>query len=586
MKKITIIKKITSLLTHEHKKKVSILLLLTLVGVFFEMLGITMFIPLIAVIISPEKFANNNVIHKVISMTGYSSQNNMIMIVILSIIIIFILKTLYLSFLYKIQNRFANTFVYELSINLFTGYLRQPYQFHVENNSSNLIKNIQGNISNLSNVTQAIINLVVEASILIGIVFIIIFSTPIGGLIVFTCLFILMYIFNHLNKKKLIFWGERKQVLGGELIKNLQESFAGVKDVLILNKQDYFIDKYKKNYKEFSSILTNINILNLLPRLYLELFAILGLCSLVIILLYFGDKTTIVPLLGLFVAGVFRIIPSANRIITSLQVIRFSSPVIDVLYNEFNTINKNIVINKGSFLKAFFNNSISIEKINFNYGKNHDFSLSDINLNIKKGTTIGILGPSGSGKSTLIDIIIGLYPISQGSVLLDGVNIDSCIQNYQNLIGYVPQNIFMMDDSLKKNIAFGISDDNISDEQIQKVIKLAKIDEFINELDEGLNTIIGERGIRLSGGQRQRIGIARALYHNPQLLVLDEATSALDNKTESEIMNSVYSFQGDKTIIIVAHRHSTVEKCDKLYYLRNGKIIDSGMPSEILTKYK
>ena len=582
----SMLKKISFLLTKRQKKRVYLLLVLTLFGVFFEMLGITMFIPLIGVIISPEKLVEYRVINKLVSLTGYSSQNDLIFIVLLSIVFIFILKTLYLSNLYKFQSRFANQFVSELSIKLFTGYLHQPYQFHVNNNSANLIKNIQGNISNLSNVTQAVINIMVEVSILVGVVALIILATPIGGIVIIFLLFTLVYAFNKVNKKKLIFWGKRKQDLGGILLKDLQESFGGIKDLMILNKQDYFINKYKINYNEFSNILSSINILNLLPRLYLELFAILGMCGLVSILIISGDSAIVIPTLGLFVAGAFRMIPSANRIISSLQVIRYSSPVIDVLFEEFVNIDKNKQPHKLDSSSAIFKKSISANCINFKYGNDQDFFLDKIDFSIKKGSSIGILGPSGSGKSTLIDIIIGLYPVTIGKVLLDEVNIERCLVSYQKLIGYVPQNIFMMDDTLKKNIAFGIPEDQISDEQIENVIKLSKIDEFLNDLENNVDTIIGERGVKLSGGQRQRIGIARALYHNPKILILDEATSALDNFTERAIMDSVYSFQGDKTIIIVAHRHSTVENCDILYYIKNGKIIDSGSPKDLLNKYK
>ena len=586
MKHISLTQKFLFLLTKQHKRKLFVLLILTLFGVLFEMLGITMFIPLIAVIISPEKFVEYGFIGELISLIGYSAQIDLVLFVLVFIIIVFVLKTLYLSYLYKFQSRFANEFILDSSVNLFAGYLRQPYHFHVNTNSSNLIKNVQGNISNLSNITQAGINLMVEVSILFGVISLIVFSTPIGGIVIISCLFGLVYLFNKANKKKLTFWGERKQILGGILIKDLQESFGGVKDLIILNKQEYFINKYKKNYEELSVILGSINILNLLPRLYLELFAILVLCGLVLVLNYFGDPATVIPILGIFVAGSFRMIPSANRIISSMQIVRYCSPVIDVLYQEFvmiksnnysNIVNKNIPI---------FNNTLSVNVNNFKYGKDQDFSLSEINLKILKGCSIGILGPSGSGKSTLIDIIIGLYPIENGKVLIDEINVQLCLKNYQKLIGYVPQNIYLMDDTLKKNIAFGVPDSEISDKQIENVIKLSKIDQFVNELEFNVDTIIGERGVKLSGGQRQRIGIARALYHNPEILILDEATSALDNVTERAIMDSVYSFQGEKTIIIVAHRHSTVENCDILYYIKNGKIIDSGIPKNLLNKYK
>ena len=323
--------------------------------------------------------------------------------------------------------------------------------------------------------------------------------------------------------------------------------------------------------------------LQALPRLWLELLAVVGLAGLVVVML--GQENTvesILPTMGVFAAAAFRLMPSVNRMLRALQSVRYSLPVINTLNNEFHNYEQ---YNKKSQSHAhiLYRNELKLESVGFRYEAANKKSLMNINILVKKGTSVGIIGKSGSGKSTLIDVLLGLLKPENGQVLIDGCDIQSHLRDWQDQIGYVPQSIYLTDDTLRRNIAFGIPADKIDDESVMNAVKSAQLDDFIETLPNGLDEDVGERGIRLSGGQRQRIGIARALYHNPSVLVLDEATSSLDAETEKSVMDAVRGLQGKKTIIIVAHRLTTVQHCDYIYRLEAGNVVEEGDAKSVLS---
>jgi ABC-type multidrug transport system fused ATPase/permease subunit len=312
-----------------------------------------------------------------------------------------------------------------------------------------------------------------------------------------------------------------------------------------------------------------------LPRIYLETLTILGITGLIFFMTIQNKPTeTFLPVLGIFMAGVFRIMPSINKILSSVQIIKYSESIIENVNKELNLIKSGSKKISNINTNCNFTNKISIENLTFKYVGTEKNAIDDINIEIFKGKSIGIIGLSGSGKSTFLDLLLGLHSPSSGKILIDGQNMEDCMKSWQNQIGYVPQNIYLTDDSFKNNIAFGINEDEINFIDLNNSIKAARVDSFIDSQVDGIETLVGERGVRISGGQKQRIGIARALYKNPNILILDEATSALDTKTENEVMEAVNSLHGIKTIIIVAHRLSTVEKCDIIYKLQGGKIIE------------
>jgi ABC-type multidrug transport system fused ATPase/permease subunit len=361
------------------------------------------------------------------------------------------------------------------------------------------------------------------------------------------------------------------------------QGLGGVKDIKLNGRERFFLESFSNHIQENAKIGTKATTLNLVPRIYLEILAVFAMAGLVIVFIIQNKPLdSLITILGIFIVAAFRMIPSANRIMMSIQNIRAAYPTVDLVYNEFCNINQEAKKNNIDEQKLNFSNQIVIKNLDFSYTNKLPYTIENISLVINKGESIGLIGPSGSGKSTLVDLVLGLLKPNHGEINIDGVNIENILRSWQKQIGYVSQSIYLTDDTLRNNIAFGINESQIDDFSINRAIKAAQLEEFINTLPDGINTNVGERGVRLSGGQRQRIGIARALYPDPSVLVLDEATSALDTNTEKEVMNAVNGLHGEKTLIIIAHRLTTVENCDKIYKISNGKLVYSGSPQKIL----
>ena len=575
---ISLIKKLNFLLEKKHKKQVLVLSILLFIGILFEMLSLGMLIPAIGLMVKPNLIQEIKFLKLIFNFFGNPTQKILVIWGMVLMVAIYLVKSIFLIFLTWKQSNFSNNLSTNLSRRLFEGYLNQPYIFHINTNSSILLRNIQSDIAGFTAVAQNTITILLEFSILIGIAFILILTEPIGAITIGLYLFLASFIFQKITKGRLLKLGFDKQNIAVYVNKYLLQGLNGVKDIKIYGREKYFTNKFSQYNNIFSQIITKIYTLTMIPRLYLELLSISGLAGLVIAIVI-QDKPIdfIVTTMGIFAAASYRMIPSVNRILSSLQIIRSSMPSIDNLYLEFtkieNTRNELNII-KGNETAFNFENRVEIRNVNYNYLNVDKTTLKNINIIINKGDFIGIIGPSGSGKSTFIDIILGLLKPSSGEIFIDNFNIKTNIRYWQKLIGYVPQNIYLIDDTIKANIAFGLNDEDISDYLLNKCIKSAQLHEFIMSLENGINTIVGERGARLSGGQRQRIGIARALYHNPEILILDEATSSLDNDTENRIMNDINQLKGNKTIILIAHRLSTLNNCDKIIKIINGELYE------------
>tara|TARA_A100001015_G_C14993604_1_gene715146 strand:- start:854 stop:2023 length:1170 start_codon:yes stop_codon:yes gene_type:complete len=377
-----------------------------------------------------------------------------------------------------------------------------------------------------------------------------------------------LFIRNYIDK-----WGQARQIHQGRKIQYIQQGIGAIKDIKILNRESNFINRFSYHNQRIGIISMLENFTTKAPRLWLEMIAVMSFAFLVIILVLKDfDSSSLITTLGLFAGAAFRSLPSINRIMGSLQGIKFSAPAIKVINDEILNIdfdNKEVsnqeIISNIKYLK--------VDNVSFSYNNIPQKTLEDININIPFGASVGIIGPSGSGKSTLIDLIMGLINPDKGKITVDGVDIHKNKISWQKNIGYVAQSIYMTDDSIKNNIAFGLEDEDIDVNLVQNAIKLAQLDDLIKSLPNGIHTSMGERGIRLSGGQLQRIGIARALYYNPSILILDEATSSLDIDTERKIMTDVLSLRKDKIIIIITHRISTIENCELIYKIENGNLI-------------
>ena len=572
------IKKFLYLLTKFQKRQLGILVFFLIIGIVFEMLSLGVLIPVLGLIFNPGIRENYPVLEPLFRPLNGLSQIQLALWGMGILVFVYLVKALFLIYLSWRQSYFSSHLSADLSRQLFYGYLCQPYSFHLQRNSAHLLRNIQGEIDQFTAVSQAAINLSIEMSAVIGVTAMLFIAEPIGALIVISFLLISALIFFSLIKNKVLEWGKKRLFHDSQITQHLMQGLGSVKDVKLMGREGYFLHKFDEHNSDKAKILSKQNTLLQVPRLYLELLAVIGLAGLVIFMLSrMQPMEKLIPTIGVFVAAAFRMIPSVNRIMGAIQSMRYSGPVVDRLYNEFKLV-RNLQIKEmtkdQTTLKLSFVNQLEIKNLDFKYFESSQKALENISLSFNKGETIGFIGESGSGKSTLIDIILGLLAPDSGFVLVDNSNIDVNMKGWQAIIGYVPQTIFLTDDTIRRNIAFGISDPEIDNEVINRCLIAAQLDEFVNNLPFGLETNVGERGVKLSGGQRQRIGIARALYHNPQVLVLDEATSALDADTEFEVMKAVNALHGSKTILIVAHRLSTLQNCDKIFKINNGKLVD------------
>ena len=512
---------------------------------------------------------------------GNPSQKELVIWSMGLLVVFYFLKEAFLAILAWKQSQFSMKFSAELSQKLFLGYLNQPFIFHVQKNTAELLRNIQVEVHQFTAVTQAFISILMESSIIIGVITILIIVEPFGSLTVILFLVISSLIFTRFTKKRLLYWGQQRKDNSHLLNKHILQGLSGVKDIKLFGKEEYFFEEFRKQNLVFTNINIRVNTLSQVPRLYLEFLAVLGLATLVVIMtMQSRPLEAMLPILGVFLAAAFKMIPSVNKILASAQVIRMGVTVVDGLHAEFKLISDIACEGQG---ELNFSKEIMLKNVTYQYPETRQMALQNISMRIAKGSTIGLIGPSGSGKSTLVDVLLGLFDPSSGDVYSDEVSTKTNMRKWQSIIGYVPQTIYLTDDTLRNNIAFGISKKDINDEAINRVIQSAHLEEFINSLPMGLDTTVGERGVKLSGGQRQRVGIARALYNDPPILVLDEATSALDEDTENVVMEAIKSLHGIKTIIIVAHRLSTIEHCDWLYRLEKGVIIEEGVPDKILT---
>jgi ATP-binding cassette, subfamily B, bacterial PglK len=575
------LKKLWSMFTLEQRRVSIVLVIFMLIGMALEILGISLIIPALSMIMQHDIATQYPILIPWLERFGNPSHEKIVIAEMLFFVCVFIIKTLFLTFLAWKTAQFLYSFLPSLSQRLFIGYMQKPYAFHLQRNSAQLIRNTINQVNIITSVTQQGLLLLAEVLVLIGISALLLYVETFGAILVMSILMIAGIGFHNMTKDYLLRWGEARQYHDGMRIQHVQQGLGGVKDIKLLGRESGFTEQYRLHNFACAQVSQRQATLLALPRLWLELLAIIGLVVLVLAMIFQGKPIeSLIPTLGVFAGAALRLMPSVNRIITAVQSIRYSMPVIDTLHNELKLFHSDAVLKNEQDLKFKYN--LKLEKLDFRYPESESKALENINITIPCGASVGLIGGSGAGKSTLVDIILGLFIPETGSVNIDGINIRHDIRSWQDKIGYVPQSIYLTDDSLLRNVAFGVPDAEIDHDAVWCSIKAAQLEQFVNELSKGIDTVVGERGVRLSGGQRQRIGVARALYHDPSILVLDEATSSLDVETEREVMRAVDNFKGKKTIIIVAHRLSTVENCDYIYKLERGKVIEEGKASVVL----
>jgi ABC-type multidrug transport system fused ATPase/permease subunit len=572
---------IRSLLTPaEHRSALAIFALM-LVGMTLETAGIGLVIPAVALLIQPDIGASSPQLGPILERMGNPSREQLVTGGMAILVAIFIVKATFLAWMTWRQNRFAFGVQANLSNRLFTTYLRQPYTFLLQRNSAQLIRNAITEVNQFTaNAILPAMVVLTETLVLIGVATLLLFIEPVGAVLVVLVMVATAWIFQHSTGPRIMRWGVARQYHEGMRIQHLQQGFGGAKDLKLLGRENEFLDRYHAHNLESARVgERQITVLQL-PRLWLEPLAVIGLATLVLTMVVQGrDVESIGPALAVFAAAAFRLMPSVNRVLSALQALRYALPVIRLLHAELALGAPAAVRSQGK--RSVFEREIRLSNITFTYPTASAPSLTNLSIVVRKGECVGLVGSSGAGKSTLADVILGLLTPGEGEVSVDGHDIQQRLRAWQDQIGYVPQTIYLTDDTLRRNVAFGLAEDQIGEAAVQRALRDAQLEAFVMGLPDGLDTVVGERGVRLSGGQRQRIGIARALYHDPALLMLDEATSALDTATERDVMEAVTALQGRKTIVIVAHRLSSVENCDRLYRLEHGSIAAEGTPEEL-----
>ena len=499
------------------------------------------------------------------------------------LVVLYLVKNAYLLFEYNIQYKFVYGNMFELQRKMLDIYLHRPYEYFLKAKSGELIRSINNDVGNTFSLLITLLGLFTEIFVSGMLVIAVFMITPVVTSAMAVIMLILLIGINFFIKPILRKSGKDYKKANAETNKWMIQAIEGIKDLKVMHKEGFFVENFTKYGRINISSLRKNQILGITPRFLIEAVSMSSMFLVVAIMVYNGvELETIVPILSAVAMAAIRLLPSVNRISNALTAIAYTEPMVDTVIetlDDLNTVNnlrKNntTAVSQNDFKKIKrLQNNIEFKNISYAYPATDEDVLEDVSIKIKKGESVGIVGNSGAGKTTTVDLILGLLKPHQGQILIDGVDIYDDMDDWLAQIGYIPQSIFMLDDSIRANVAFGVLENEIDNDSVWAALKEASLDKFVKDLPDGLDTMIGERGVRLSGGQRQRIGIARALYTNPEVLFFDEATSALDDDTEAAILESINSLHGKKTLVNIAHRKSTIESCDHIFRVANGKIV-------------
>lgn len=552
---------------------------LGLVGTGLEALGIGLVIPVMTTMSKATTGRSGSVLQPLFNFFGIRAVGTMVGVAVLCIVVAFFAKNLYKLFFGYISGRINNFTSHQVTSKLFRSYLTRPYTFHLQRNSSDLLNSMQQEAGMTIALVNAVIALVQELLLAIAVIWLMVYTEPVAAVSTVLILVLGSMLYLKVTKPMITKYGQQRQIIQAPLTRYMLQGFGGVKDIKVLGRSNDFLNQYEKQNLVVQDAGLRYGILKSIAPMWTELLAMSGLTVVVwVMVLQDRPPDRIIPLLGLFVIATWRFVPSVNSVVNLTNSIRYSRPAVESVYREFEYIKsqKNIVKTQ-----IVFNDKVEMQNLTFNYPNTMMPSLRDVNIVVRKGETVGFIGPSGAGKSTLVDVLLGLLPQTSGELLIDGIEMQRQNLEWQSTIGYVSQAIYLTDDTVRRNVAFGIAEADVDEVALERALKSAQLWDFVESLPDKTHTIVGERGVRVSGGQRQRIGIARALYHEPQVLVLDEATSSLDIETETEVMSAIRALQGFKTIIIVAHRLSTVQHCDRLYRIEDARIVAEGSFKEL-----
>lgn len=568
------IKKLNYIFSTRDKIKIILLTLMILIGSMLELLAISLFSPFIDGIMNQEKMMESTIMSFIYRLFSFGKYEYFLAVLASSIIAIYIAKDVYIiiekNTIYKFAYRIQRT----ISTKLLKAYMEEPYTFHLNKNIAVLQRSMQEDTDQFAKAILHFMEMAVEACvcIVLGIYLFIVsksITVVIAGLLV-----VCLATFSYINKRYSRKWGEQGQSYKAKIYQWMNQSLSGIKDIKILDRRETFINNYDSYMGKYVRVLRLNRLIGIMPKYIIEMVCMTGLLSAVMVKMFFGRKelSEFVPQLAIFAVAAFRLLPSVGRINEHLSAVIFATPSIDLIYHDLKEIEDLCIENTEKDMNWSFQEKIEVKRVTYCYPGGEENVIENACFEINKGETVAFVGTSGAGKSTMVDILLGLLPPQQGKIIVDGMNIYKNLLTWQKEIGYIPQTIYLSDDTIKNNVAFGIEEQKIEEQAVIAALQQAQLYDFVDTLPEGLDTYVGDRGVRLSGGQRQRIGIARALYHNPEILVLDEATSALDSDTEAAVMEAIDCLKGRKTIIIIAHRLTTIKNADTIFEVKDGKV--------------
>lgn len=573
-----ILKKLNILLDKSQKRTMGWLVVLMVISAALQTLGVGMILPVVQIVMDKEAIRKPGLLHDAYLLLGGGSEMRFTVLVMLGLVLAYVLKNVFLFFQQRATLAFVYSNQFRTSERMMRNYLRRSYEFYLNADTAVIQRNITANVNNMYALILALLQLVSDGIVFVFLVGFLLLQDAAMTLLIATVMILLLLGIKCVLKPVLQKVAAQHQDCYSGLLKWISQTVQGVKEIKIACKEQYFVEEYLKCGSGYVSAARKNDLYSQTPKLLIETVCVACMIGYIIYMIASGESSAdMMATLTAFAAAAVALLPCVNRINNQLNKIAFCEPflmaVSDDLQDEISNDNVDMSYATDTDEKLPVKQRIDLKDIVYAYPGTEKKIFDHAELTIPVGKSVGIVGTSGAGKSTVVDILLGLLQVQEGQITADGVDVMTHYRAWLKNVGYIPQMIFMLDDTIRKNVCFGVPEDKIDENRLWKALQEAQLDEFIRTLPEGLDTGIGERGIRLSGGQRQRIGIARALYHDPEVLILDEATSALDNDTEAAIMESINRFQGRKTLIIIAHRLQTIEKCDLVYRVQDGKAV-------------
>ncbi len=572
-----------------EKFKIIILFIMMVIAAGLEVLGIGMIPAFVSIVATPDRVLEHEFWGPWLQRMGIEGSRDLLIYGASTLIVIFFIKNLYIVAYRYFEARFIYNRRYVFSHKLMRAYMQAPYTFYLQRNTNDLLRNTTSEVNLLINKVLAPFMKIAKEGIMgLGVLIFLFAMEPLITLFVILAMGGVAGLFLFITQRKVKAYGVEAQKYRRDMLKSARQGFGGIKDARVMNREAHLIEVFRRMALRSSKLQMMKKVISEIPRPLVETIAVAGIMAIALIMHLQGRPIVdIVPVIALFGVATVRLMPAIEQSTRQLTELRYNLAAVNPVYDDLTALKKyqqEFRTDRQKREKTTFSDRIAIRGLHYHYPDSNEQALNGVNLEIPRGSAVAFVGPSGAGKTTIVDVLLGLLEPQQGEILVDGKNIFDSISAWQRNIGYIPQFIYLSDESLRSNIAFGLPDEEIEEDRILRAVELAQLNELVERLPEGLDTRIGERGARLSGGQRQRIGIARALYHDPQVLVMDEATSALDNITEQHIIEAIDALKGERTIVMIAHRLTTVMNCDVLYMMENGKIVDEGTYDDLLKR--